>query len=157
MGIPGTLSLNWTESYWALGPCLAAVSTMHRPQKEMWRAPHYSSGLGVHGVFAICSCVLQTVLASGYDIFQRDPLGNMGSAQPKLESNAAWEPTLRQGCFYLLVFVPITCALLQLLSWSQFSLHGRRLQTVKSQRQSPTQLIARDQNNLDVPEPFGSH
>ncbi|XP_055575680.1 transmembrane protein 180 isoform X2 [Falco biarmicus] len=73
---------------------------------------------------------------TGYDIFQRNPLSNVVSAQPKLESAAALEPTLRQGCFYLLVFVPITCALLQLLSWSQFSLHGKRLQRVKAQRQS---------------------
>lgn len=78
-------------------------------------------------------------LMPGYDIFQRNPLGNVVSAQPKLESDAALEPTLRQGCFYLLVFVPITCALLQLLSWSQFSLHGKRLQMVKAQRQSLTQ------------------
>ncbi|XP_039927918.1 transmembrane protein 180 isoform X2 [Hirundo rustica] len=76
---------------------------------------------------------------TGYDIFQRNPLNNVVSAQPKLESAAALEPTLRQGCFYLLVFVPITCALLQLLSWSQFSLHGKRLQMVKAQRQSLTQ------------------
>ncbi|TFK07023.1 G-protein coupled receptor 125-like protein [Platysternon megacephalum] len=81
---------------------------------------------------------------TGYDIFQRAPLSNVVSAQPKLASNGAWEPTLRQGCFYLLVFIPITCALLQLLSWSQFSLHGRRLQTVKSQRQSPTQSRSRE-------------
>uniref|UniRef100_A0A8B9BRG1 Major facilitator superfamily domain containing 13A n=1 Tax=Anser brachyrhynchus TaxID=132585 RepID=A0A8B9BRG1_9AVES len=72
---------------------------------------------------------------TGYDIFQRNPLGNVVSAQPKLESDAALEPTLRQGCFYLLVFVPIACALLQLLTWSQFSLHGKRLQLVKAQRQ----------------------
>ncbi|XP_074763731.1 transmembrane protein 180 isoform X2 [Athene noctua] len=76
---------------------------------------------------------------TGYDIFQRNPLSNVVSTQPKLESAAALEPTLRQGCFYLLVFVPITCALLQLLSWSQFSLHGKRLQMVKAQRQSLTQ------------------
>ncbi|XP_010084803.1 PREDICTED: transmembrane protein 180 isoform X1 [Pterocles gutturalis] len=76
---------------------------------------------------------------TGYDIFQRNPLSNVVSAQPKLESAAALEPTLRQGCFYLLVFVPIMCALLQLLSWSQFSLHGKRLQMVKAQRQSLTQ------------------
>ncbi|XP_060097753.1 transmembrane protein 180 [Heteronotia binoei] len=75
---------------------------------------------------------------TGYDIFQRDPLNKVVSAQPKLASNVAWEPTLRQGCFYLLVFIPITCALLQIFSWSQFNLHGRRLQTVKSQRQNLT-------------------
>lgn len=83
-------------------------------------------------------------LTPGYDIFQRNPLNNVVSAQPKLESAAALEPTLRQGCFYLLVFVPITCALLQLLSWSQFSLHGKRLQMVKAQRQSLTQGQAPD-------------
>uniref|UniRef100_A0A670I271 Major facilitator superfamily domain containing 13A n=1 Tax=Podarcis muralis TaxID=64176 RepID=A0A670I271_PODMU len=76
---------------------------------------------------------------TGYDIFQRDALSNIVSAQPKLASNTAWEPTLRQGCFYLLVFVPITCALLQLLSWSQFTLHGRHLQRVKAQRQTFTE------------------
>uniref|UniRef100_A0A803Y2H9 Major facilitator superfamily domain containing 13A n=1 Tax=Meleagris gallopavo TaxID=9103 RepID=A0A803Y2H9_MELGA len=72
---------------------------------------------------------------TGYDIFQRNPLSNVVSAQPKLESGTVLEPTLRQGCFYLLVFVPITCALLQLFSWSQFSLHGKHLQMVKAQRQ----------------------
>ncbi|XP_042673730.1 transmembrane protein 180 isoform X2 [Centrocercus urophasianus] len=72
---------------------------------------------------------------TGHDIFQRNPLSNVVSAQPKLESDTVLEPTLRQGCFYLLVFVPITCALLQLFSWSQFSLHGKRLQMVKAQRQ----------------------
>ncbi|XP_077640800.1 transmembrane protein 180 isoform X3 [Lonchura striata] len=76
---------------------------------------------------------------TGYDIFQRNPLNNVVSAQPKLESAVALEPTLRQGCFYLLVFVPIACALLQLLIWSQFSLHGKRLQLVKAQWQSLTQ------------------
>ncbi|KAF7254011.1 hypothetical protein EYD10_01141 [Varanus komodoensis] len=39
---------------------------------------------------------------TGYDIFQQDPLSNIVSAQPKLPSNTASEPTLRQGCFYLL-------------------------------------------------------
>nr|XP_009939902.1 PREDICTED: transmembrane protein 180 isoform X2 [Opisthocomus hoazin] len=76
---------------------------------------------------------------TGYDIFQRNPLSNVVSAQPKLESAAALEPTLQQGCFYLLVFVPIACALLQLFSWSQFGLHGKHLQMVKAQRQSLTQ------------------
>uniref|UniRef100_A0ACB8F9T8 Transmembrane protein 180 n=1 Tax=Sphaerodactylus townsendi TaxID=933632 RepID=A0ACB8F9T8_9SAUR len=80
------------------------------------------------GTWLLCSY-------TGYDIFQQDPLNPVVSAQPKLTSKVASEPTLRQGCFYLLVFVPITCALLQIFSWSQFSLHGRRLQTVKSQRQ----------------------
>lgn len=82
--------------------------------------------------------------ASGYDIFQRDPVSNVMSTQPKLESGTAWKPTLRQGCFYLLVFIPITCALLQLLSWSQFNLRGRRLQAVKAQRQVLTRGHSRE-------------
>lgn len=86
-----------------------------------------------------CPILTNSSLTPGYDIFQRNPLNNVVSAQPKLESVAALEPTLRQGCFYLLVFVPITCALLQLFTWSQFSLHGKRLQMVKAQRQSLTQ------------------
>ena len=34
------------------------------------------------------------------------------------------------------MLVPIACALLQLFTWSQFTLHGRRLHMVKAQRQS---------------------
>lgn len=94
---------------------------------------------GENGSILTVPGLTSSSLTPGYDIFQRNPLGNVVSAQPKLESDAALEPTLRQGCFYLLVFVPITCALLQLLSWSQFSLHGKRLQMVKAQRQSLTQ------------------
>ncbi|KAM6443132.1 transmembrane protein 180 isoform 1-T2 [Liasis olivaceus] len=81
---------------------------------------------------------------TGYDIFQRDPLSSIVSAQPRLASSVAWKSTLRQGCFYLLVFVPMTCALLQLLTWSQFNLHGRRLQAVKSQRQAFTESHSRE-------------
>lgn len=76
---------------------------------------------------------------TGHDIFQRDAMNNVVSAQPQLEPSAVWTTTLRQGCFYLLVYVPITCALLQLFMWSQFSLHGKRLQTVKAHRQAVSQ------------------
>lgn len=107
--------------------CLVSASPWSVTQRE-WRKVHHH-----------CPLLTNSSLTPGYDIFQRDPLNNVVSAQPKLESAAAMEPTLRQGCFYLLVFVPITCALLQLLSWSQFSLHGKRLQMVKAQRQSLTQ------------------
>lgn len=44
-------------------------------------------------------------------------------------------PPLRLGCFNMLVFVPIICALLQLAAWSRFTLHGRKLQGVKTLRQ----------------------
>lgn len=111
-----------------------------------WSLPLHGQSLKENGQRSIPTVPILTnsSLTSGYDIFQRNPLNNVVSAQPKLESAAALEPTLRQGCFYLLVFVPITCALLQLLSWSQFSLHGKRLQMVKAQRQSLTQGQAPD-------------
>ncbi|XP_013839149.1 transmembrane protein 180 isoform X3 [Sus scrofa] len=85
---------------------------------------------------------------TGHDLFQQPPLTPVGSAQPWPEPPApppAQAPALRQGCFYLLVLVPITCALLQLFTWSQFTLHGRRLHMVKAQRQN----LARAQT-LDV-------
>ncbi|XP_028937013.1 transmembrane protein 180 isoform X1 [Ornithorhynchus anatinus] len=84
---------------------------------------------------------------TGYDLFQRDPLSPAVSARPWLEPpvpHVTWAPSLRQGCFYLLVFVPIACALLQLLAWSRFTLHGKRLQVVKAQRQSLVQPWAQN-------------
>ncbi|KAM6951751.1 transmembrane protein 180 [Aplochiton taeniatus] len=68
---------------------------------------------------------------TGYDIFERQPA--VQAVQDTVHAVAT--PPLRQGCFYLLVFVPITCALLQLMAWSRFTLHGRRLQGIKAQRQ----------------------
>ncbi|XP_078269507.1 transmembrane protein 180 [Rhinoraja longicauda] len=76
---------------------------------------------------------------TGYDIFQHDALHDIVSTKPVGEPNAAWMKAVRQGCFYLLVFIPITCGVLQLLAWSQFNLHGKRLQTIKSLRQSTHQ------------------
>lgn len=81
-------------------------------------------------------------LILGHDLFQQPPLALVGSAQPWPEPPApppAQAPVLRQGCFYLLVLVPITCALLQLFTWSKFTLHGRRLHMVKAQRQNLSQ------------------
>lgn len=68
---------------------------------------------------------------------------SVGSVRPWPEPPApapVQAPTLRQGCFYLLVLVPITCALLQLFTWSQFTLHGSRLRVVKAQRQNLAQI-----------------
>ncbi|KAF6317545.1 major facilitator superfamily domain containing 13A [Rhinolophus ferrumequinum] len=84
---------------------------------------------------------------TGHDLFQQPPLIPVGSAQPWPEPPApppAQAPTLRQGCFYLLVLVPITCALLQLFTWSKFTLHGRRLHVVKAQRQNLSQAQTLD-------------
>ncbi|XP_067858184.1 transmembrane protein 180 [Heptranchias perlo] len=81
---------------------------------------------------------------TGYDIFQHDALRDIVSTKPVMEPNVAWMTAIRQGCFYLLVFIPITCAVLQLLAWSQFSLHGKRLQTIKSLRQNTYQAGLQD-------------
>lgn len=71
---------------------------------------------------------------TGYDIFERNSVQDSVAAPP-VSGQASSTVPLRQGCFYLLVFVPISCALLQLMAWSRFTLHGRRLQGVKAQRQ----------------------
>ncbi|KAG8435351.1 hypothetical protein GDO86_013347 [Hymenochirus boettgeri] len=82
---------------------------------------------------------------TGYDIFQRDTINDI-STEPHLEAGRVPSATLRQGCFYLLVFIPITCAVLQLFAWSHFTLRGKHLLAVKSHRQaqplsSPTQDV----------------
>lgn len=71
---------------------------------------------------------------TGYDIFQRNPERDAAASVPEVAS-ADGTPPLRIGCFYMLVFVPITCALLQLVAWSRFTLHGRKLQGIKNLRQ----------------------
>ncbi|XP_072768802.1 transmembrane protein 180 isoform X1 [Nerophis lumbriciformis] len=69
---------------------------------------------------------------TGYDIFQREPAEDIPGPHVAPGSGT---PPLRLGCFHMLVFVPITCALLQLAAWSRFTLHGRKLQGIKSSRQ----------------------
>ncbi|CAL8305913.1 unnamed protein product [Boreogadus saida] len=75
---------------------------------------------------------------TGYDIFERRPaqhaLVGVGVA-PEGGPQGAGTAPLRLGCFYMLVVVPIICALLQLTAWSRFTLHGRKLQGIKTQRQ----------------------
>lgn len=72
--------------------------------------------------------------SSGYDIFEREPVKDSLVSVPDVASGSG-TPPLRLGCFYMLVFVPITCALLQLAAWSRFTLHGRKLQGIKTLRQ----------------------
>ncbi|XP_063291223.1 transmembrane protein 180 [Pelobates fuscus] len=85
---------------------------------------------------------------TGYDIFQRDAMNNI-SAERELDSGKILTTTLRQGCFYLLVFIPITCALLQLFAWSHFTLRGKRLLAVKSYRQAlPQNTSTQDIKNI---------
>ncbi|XP_053709908.1 transmembrane protein 180 [Synchiropus splendidus] len=71
---------------------------------------------------------------TGFDVFEREPAKASVMTLPDAASGAE-TPPLRLGCFYMLVFVPITCALLQLVVWSRFTLHGRKLQGIKNQRQ----------------------
>lgn len=80
----------------------------------------------------------------GYDIFEREPVKDSLVSVPDVASGLG-KPPLRLGCFYMLVFVPITCALLQLASWSRFTLHGRKLQGIKTLRQG-----AQHGNLIDV-------
>ncbi|KAG5855261.1 hypothetical protein ANANG_G00047230 [Anguilla anguilla] len=80
---------------------------------------------------------------TGYDIFERGAAKEAASAAEAV-AGPARAVTLQQGCFYLLVFVPITCALLQLLAWSRFTLHGKRLQNVKALRQGAQHCRATD-------------
>ena len=62
----------------------------------------------------------------------------MGSAQPWPEPPApppAQAPPLRHGCFYLLVLVPIACALLQLL-WEHCCAGGQCILFTCHQREA---------------------
>nr|XP_040032467.1 transmembrane protein 180 [Gasterosteus aculeatus aculeatus]XP_040032468.1 transmembrane protein 180 [Gasterosteus aculeatus aculeatus] len=71
---------------------------------------------------------------TGYDVFQRETAGDAVVAVPEAAFGSG-TPPLRLGCFHMVVFVPITCALLQLAAWSRFTLHGRKLQGIKALRQ----------------------
>ncbi|XP_041368158.1 transmembrane protein 180-like [Gigantopelta aegis] len=73
-------------------------------------------------------------METGHDIFQS---GNeSGSIRKHLEDMDPKSQMLhRQGCFNLLVYIPIVCAIMQLLVWMQFSLHGHRLRYIKSARE----------------------
>lgn len=85
------------------------------------------------------SFTVHTNFSLGYDIFERGTLKDSVAAVGALDTESSLP--LRQGCFYLLVFVPISCALLQLLAWSRFTLHGRRLRGIKAMRQGAQHLI----------------
>ncbi|XP_069836298.1 transmembrane protein 180 [Dendropsophus ebraccatus] len=85
---------------------------------------------------------------TGYDIFQRDAMNNINT-ELQMDPSRVMTATLRQGCFYLLVFIPITCALLQIVTWSHFTLRGKRLLAVKSYRQTlPQSVLPQDVKNI---------
>uniref|UniRef100_A0A8C5GCX0 Transmembrane protein 180 n=1 Tax=Gouania willdenowi TaxID=441366 RepID=A0A8C5GCX0_GOUWI len=77
---------------------------------------------------------------TGYDIF--DPVKDSVPPSDVHSSSGSGTPPLRLGCFYMLVFVPITCAVLQLAAWSRFTLHGRKLQGIKALRQGVDPLAS---------------
>ncbi|KAK3095028.1 hypothetical protein FSP39_009350 [Pinctada imbricata] len=72
-------------------------------------------------------------LQTGHDIFETgNELGTLSIDKSKLSPEEFKQH--QQGCFNLLVYIPIVCAVVQLLVWTQFSLHGSRLRWIKSLR-----------------------
>ncbi|XP_033119412.1 transmembrane protein 180-like [Anneissia japonica] len=67
---------------------------------------------------------------TGYDIFASDHGGALKINNAASEN----EDLLRSGCFNCLVYIPLLCALLQIVLWSKFTLHGKRLNWVKDVR-----------------------
>uniref|UniRef100_A0A2C9K452 Transmembrane protein 180 n=1 Tax=Biomphalaria glabrata TaxID=6526 RepID=A0A2C9K452_BIOGL len=72
-------------------------------------------------------------LQTGHDIFQS---GNEdGSIKLDLSKmDSAVRLAYKQGVFMMLICVPVVCAILQLLAWSQYTLKGQRLAQIKSFR-----------------------
>ncbi|XP_033755959.1 transmembrane protein 180-like [Pecten maximus] len=70
-------------------------------------------------------------IQTGHDIFQTsDKIVSLQVDEAGQNSPEQY----RQGCFNLLVYIPILCAIVQIAVWSQFKLHGHRLRWVKSCR-----------------------
>jgi hypothetical protein len=70
---------------------------------------------------------------AGHDVFASgSETGSIKLDIAAMSNTAKYE--YQTGVFSLLVFVPILCAGLQLFAWSQFTLHTKRLQWIKSIR-----------------------
>ena len=84
-----------------------------------------------HNPFTGISCLT----SAGHDIFASGNAdgGSIKSASRSLDAAAL--SMQREGVFHILVLIPIACALIQLLAWSQFNLCGKRLQWIKHVRQ----------------------
>lgn len=77
---------------------------------------------------------------TGHDIFQTgNELGSIKPVRDMLTPSSLSE--YRQGCFNLLVYVPLVCAVCQLAVWTQFNLHGPRLKWIKSMREGASHLF----------------
>ncbi|XP_028414172.1 transmembrane protein 180-like [Dendronephthya gigantea] len=74
---------------------------------------------------------------TGYSIFYSDEVSETHNSDLFLDEKNFHDRTgndVKYGCFQVLVYVPIVCAILQIIFWSRFKLHGRRLKVVTSQR-----------------------
>lgn len=69
---------------------------------------------------------------TGYSIFYSDKTSEINNTGFLMDDSTGND--VRMGCFQVLVYVPITCAVMQILLWSRFKLHGERLKIVMSQR-----------------------
>uniref|UniRef100_H2YZM5 Transmembrane protein 180 n=1 Tax=Ciona savignyi TaxID=51511 RepID=H2YZM5_CIOSA len=67
---------------------------------------------------------------TGEDIFNKN---SFVPIQPHDHSSSSWL-SKQEACFALLTVVPILCAVLQIIAWSRFTLHGSRLAKIKSAR-----------------------
>lgn len=75
---------------------------------------------------------------TGYSIFYSDTVQKTENSDFLLSDknfhDTSGENNVKLGCFYVLVYIPIACALLQIVLWRRFKLHGSRLKVVTSQR-----------------------
>ena len=80
------------------------------------------------------TCVVYNVFhCAGHDVFSSgNEMGSIKLDSGSLDNEAS--TLYKTGVFHLLVYVPIVCAILQLILWSQFTLHGKRLGIIKSVR-----------------------
>lgn len=72
------------------------------------------------------------IFISGRDVFSQSAPGtSVNSIQPM---NPTQTLMYRQACFSILVYVPIVCASVQIVTWSFYKLHGTKLKQISSLR-----------------------
>lgn len=72
---------------------------------------------------------------TGIDLFSMNsPLNivNLHSSDEATDNTSL--DIYRNGCFQILILVPIFCAFFQLISWQKFNLHSKRLKMIKEAR-----------------------
>jgi len=78
-------------------------------------------------------CKNVNIGCAGHDVFHSG--GETGSIKLSIGDMTSDAKTEYQlGVFHLLVYVPLVCAVIQLWLWSRFTLHGKRLNWIKSMR-----------------------